>query len=51
MTTRVAETWEEAHEIVVEQETLPSELLQQSLDLCVLELNDLLLPLIDHAAD
>jgi hypothetical protein len=29
----------------------PSELLQQSLDLCVLELNDLLLPLIHHAAE
>ena len=37
--------------IIVEQQSLFSELLEQGLDLCVLELNDLLLLLIDHGAE
>jgi hypothetical protein len=37
--------------IIVEQQSLLSELLQQSLDLCVLELDGLLLALIDHATE
>ena len=37
--------------VVIEQQSLLSELFEQGLDLCVLELNDLLLPLIDHAAE
>ncbi len=37
--------------VVIEEQSLLTELLEQSLDLCVLELNDLLLPLVDHAAE
>ncbi|MBM82561.1 MAG: hypothetical protein CMJ78_18510 [Planctomycetaceae bacterium] len=37
--------------VVVEQQSLPSELLQQGLDLSVLELNDLLLTLVHKAAE
>ncbi|GEM_PF-1747436 len=37
--------------IVVEQQTLLSQLLEQSFDLCVLELDDLLLLLIGEAAE
>ena len=37
--------------IVIEQQSLLSELLQQCFYLCVLELDDLLLPLIDHATE
>ncbi|MEO1981107.1 MAG: hypothetical protein ABGZ24_11365, partial [Fuerstiella sp.] len=42
---------EESTLIVIQQQSLLSELLEQSLDLCVLELDDLLLPLIDHGAE
>ena len=37
--------------VIVEQQSLLSELLQQGLDLGVLELNDLLLPLVHKAAE
>ena len=37
--------------VVSEQQSLPSELLQDRLDLSVLELDDLLLPLVDHATE
>ena len=37
--------------VVIEQQSLLSELLQQSLDLSVLEFDDLLLTLIDHATE
>jgi hypothetical protein len=36
---------------VIQQETLLSRLLQQGFDLRILELDDLLLSLIDHAAE
>ena len=35
--------------VVVEQQALPAELLQQGFDLSVLELDDLLLPVVDQA--
>lgn len=35
----------------MQQQSLAAELLKQNLDLCVLELDDLLLPLIDEAAE
>ena len=34
--------------VVIEQQSLPSELLQERLDLSVLERDDLLLPVVDH---
>ena len=37
--------------VIVEHQSLLSELLQQRLDLSILKLNDLLLPLIDHGAE
>ena len=37
--------------VVVEQQSLPSKFFQQSLDLSVLELDDLLLPLVHEAAE
>lgn len=37
--------------MVIQQKSLLSKLLQQSLDLSVLELDDLLLSLVDHAAE
>jgi hypothetical protein len=37
--------------IVIEQQSLLSELLQQCFDLRILEFDDLLLPLIDHATE
>ena len=37
--------------VIVKQQSLLSELLQQGLDLSVLELNDLLLPLVHKAAE
>jgi len=36
---------------VVQQQSFPAGLIQQSIDRCILELNDLLLTLIDHAAE
>ena len=37
--------------VVVEQQALPAELLQQGFDLSVLELDDLLLPVVDQATE
>ena len=37
--------------VVVQQQSLPSELLQQGCDLSILKFDDLLLPLIDHATE
>ena len=36
---------------VVKQQSLPAELFEQGFDLSVLELNDLLLPLVHHATE
>ena len=37
--------------VIVEEQSLATELLQQSIDLSILELDDLLLTLVDEAAD
>jgi hypothetical protein len=42
---------EEPSLVVIQQQSLPSELQQERLDLSVLELDDLLLPVIDHATE